>query len=223
VSEIPKPNTGRDLARIHRIITRGIEVSIDRGGSFAREGYPGSETAEGYAKYVQALIAVLHGHHLAEDELIFPYMRGRLPDVPYDSLESDHREMQSILDAAGAAIEALPSDEQAREALGDLVRALTDMRRLWRPHIQTEESHFTEDKLDRVMNATEHVELSKQSAQHAQAHSSPDFLVVPFLLYNLSPEERAVMVQSMPPVVTQELVPIAWKEKWAPMKPFLLD
>jgi hemerythrin-like domain-containing protein len=221
--ETPKPNSGRDLARIHRIITRGIDVSIDKGRSFARDGFTESETCEGYAKYVQALVSVLHGHHLTEDELICPYMRDRLPDVPYDSLESDHREMQSILDAASAAIEGLPFDEQARESLGDLVRALTDMRRLWHPHIQTEESHFTEDKLDRLMDTSEHIELGRESAQHAQAHSGPDFLVVPFLLYNLSPEERAVMVQSMPPVVTQELVPIAWKDKWAPMKPFLLD
>jgi hypothetical protein len=32
-----------------------------------------------------------------------------------------------------------------------------------------------------------------------------------------------MMAQQMPPVVTQELVPIAWKEHWAPMVPFLLD
>jgi hypothetical protein len=48
-------------------------------------------------------------------------------------------------------------------------------------------------------------------------------LVVPFLLYNLPPEERAVFSQGMPPIVIQELVPVAWKEKWSPMKPFLLD
>jgi hypothetical protein len=30
------------------------------------------------------------------------------------------------------------------------------------------------------------------------------------------------MAQQMPPVVSQELVPVAWKEQWAPMKPFLL-
>jgi hemerythrin-like domain-containing protein len=223
VSETPNPNTGRDLRRIHGIITRGIDVSIEKGSSFARDGYTDSETREGYANYVQALVSVLHGHHLAEDELIFPYMRDRLPDVPYDSLEADHREMRLILDAASTAIEAHPSDAQERDSLDDLVRALTDMRRLWHPHIQTEESHFTEDKLDRLMDASEHIELGRESAQHAQAHSGPDFLVVPFLLYNLSPEERAVMAQSMPPVVTQELVPIAWKDKWASMKPFLLD
>lgn len=136
---------------------------------------------------------------------------------------ADHREMQSFLDAASAAIEGLSSDAKARESLDGLIRALTDIRGLWRPRIQTEESHFAEDRLDAVMDVSEHIELGMQSAQHAQAHSGPDFLVVPFRLHNLSPEERAVMAQSMPPVVTQELVPIAWKDQWAVMKPFLLD
>ncbi len=53
-------------------------------------------------------------------------------------------------------------------------------------------------------------------------HSGPDYLVVPFLLYNLSPEDRATMSAEMPPVVTQQLVPVVWKEKWQPMSPFLL-
>jgi hypothetical protein len=46
---------------------------------------------------------------------------------------------------------------------------------------------------------------------------------VPFILYNLSAEDRAIMAQQMPPAVSQELVPIVWKEQWAPMVPFLLD
>ena len=42
------------------------------------------------------------------------------------------------------------------------------------------------------------------------------------MLYNLSGEERAAMWAAMGPVVTEQLVPVAWKDKWAPMKPFLL-
>lgn len=52
------------------------------------------------------------------------------------------------------------------------------------------------------------------SAHHRQ--------MVPFLLYNLPPEKRAAFAQMLPPVVTQQLVPVVWKEKWEPMKPFLL-
>jgi hypothetical protein len=55
------------------------------------------------------------------------------------------------------------------------------------------------------------------------AHSGPDYLVVPFVLYNLSPEQRAILAAEMPPIVTQQLVPIAWKAQWEPMSPFLLE
>ena len=48
-------------------------------------------------------------------------------------------------------------------------------------------------------------------------------MVLPFILYNLSAEDRAIMAQHVPPFVTQELVPGVWKGHWAPMKPFLLD
>jgi hypothetical protein len=44
----------------------------------------------------------------------------------------------------------------------------------------------------------------------------------PFLLYNLPTEERAIIAQAMPPIVTRQLVPVVWKEKWEPMSPFLL-
>jgi hypothetical protein len=43
------------------------------------------------------------------------------------------------------------------------------------------------------------------------------------MLFNLSPQDRAAFAQAMPPVVTEQLVPVAWRDKWAPMKPFLLD
>jgi hypothetical protein len=45
---------------------------------------------------------------------------------------------------------------------------------------------------------------------------------VPFALYNLPDEERAILARTMPPKVIDELVPVVWKEKWAPMQPFLL-
>ena len=46
--------------------------------------------------------------------------------------------------------------------------------------------------------------------------------MVPFILYNLAPGERALMAAGMPAAVTQQLVPGPWKEKWAVMQPFLL-
>jgi hypothetical protein len=63
----------------------------------------------------------------------------------------------------------------------------------------------------------------QEMGRHRPEGAPPDPVVMPFILHNLSPEDRAVMAGQMPPVVSQELVPVVWREQWAPMKPFLLD
>ena len=55
-----------------------------------------------------------------------------------------------------------------------------------------------------------------------EEHAEPANLVVPFILYNLSPEDRAIMTQGFPEIVTKQLVPVDWKEEWKSMQPFLL-
>ena len=52
-------------------------------------------------------------------------------------------------------------------------------------------------------------------SQHRPGGGPPDPVVVPFILYDLPAEDRAIMAPHMPPVVTQELVPVVWKEHWA--------
>jgi hypothetical protein len=64
--------------------------------------------------------------------------------------------------------------------------------------------------------------LSKQLSEHSQAHSQPDELVMPFIVYNLLKQERAEFVRLLPRVVVQQLIPHAWKIVWEPMTPFLL-
>jgi hypothetical protein len=73
------------------------------------------------------------------------------------------------------------------------------------------------------MTIPEHIDMAQKAAAHSQQHSQPAPLAVPFLLYNLEGEDRAFFLAVMPPEVTQQLVPVVWKEEWAPMKPFLLD
>jgi hemerythrin-like domain-containing protein len=218
-----QPNVAADMVRIHSVITRGLNVSIEHSQAFAREGFPDASTREGFVSYVQSLVSVLHAHHLAEDELAFPYLRDKMPDTPFDLLTAQHREMVPVLDEIKAAIEAVRAEAQPGEGLNDLNRALTKMADMWHPHIQREEDDFSVEIAAELIDVEEHIRLSQMFAQHSQEHSGPDYLVVPFILYNLSAEDRAIMSRAMPPVVTQELVPVAWKEKWAPMSPFLLD
>lgn len=223
MSEMPKPNVAHDLARIHKIITRGLEVAIDRGRSFAQNGYPDEATREGFVSYVQALAAMTHGHHLTEDEVAFPYFRDKLPKLPVDTLMSEHQKMVPILEEIEAAIKGVAAEAEAGHALNDLNRALAKLAELWHPHFRKEEEDFTPEEVGALIDVEEQIRLAQQFAQHSQQHSGPDYLVVPFMLYNLEPGDRAVLSKAMPPMVIQQLVPVVWKEKWEPMKPFLLD
>ena len=177
-----------------------IHRVITRGLAIALEncqvfegGFPDNTTREGFWKYCQGLEANAHGHHVSEDDLFFPYLRDRLPDTDFDEMVTEHQEMHEILAEMRAAREA--------GALTDMQRALAKMADLWHPHI----------------------EMAQKAAGHSQEHAQPGPLAVPFLLYNLEGDDRAHFLAVMPPEVTQQLVPVVWKDIWAPMKPFLLD
>lgn len=215
MAEKPKPNIGLDLQRIHRVITRGLSVSLESCERFAESGFPDDIHAEGFWKYCQGLEANALGHHATEDDLFFPYLDERMPDTDFDELRAEHRQMHDILAEMQAAREA--------RSLVDMQHALSKMADLWHPHIQAEETKLSPEIAAEVMTIPEHIEMAQKAAAHSQEHAQPSPLAVPFLLYNLEGDDRAHFLAVMPPEVTQKLVPVAWKEAWAPMKPFLLD
>ena len=212
-----------DLLRIHKIITRALSVARERGSAFARTDFPNPRIREGYVSYARALLATLHAHHGAEDELAFPRFRERIPQAPYDRLDGDHRDLLPALSAADEAVESALTGHPASVWLGRLLGSLDRIDQLWHAHIAVEEEHFSGEAIDAAMSEEEQGELGKALSAHAQKHAGPDYLVVPFLLHNLEPADRAVMAAKLPPVVTEQLVPHAWKEKWAPMEAFLLS
>ncbi len=215
-------NIGVGLLRIHSVITRGLKVAGENTRSFAKQGYPDRSTEEGFIGYVRCLVSVLDAHHLTEEDLAFPYYRGKFPEAPYELLMAQHRDIVLVLNEIKAAIEENATMVQVERFLNKLNQALKGIDSLWNPHIRIEEDHFTVEKTAELIDPEDHVRLSKMFSEHMQQHAGPDYLVVPFLLYNLPPEERGTFADEMPPIVTQQLVPVVWKEKWKPMAPFLL-
>jgi hypothetical protein len=164
----------------------------------------------------------LHAHHLTEDDLVFPYFREKMPEVPFDLLSAQHREMVPLLEEINRSIEAMTAHKETSGSLYSLNRNLSRITEIWHPHIKTEEDHFTKERVDALIKMDEHIRLCGLFAEHGRKHAGPDYLIVPFLLYNLPPDKRADLVRMLPPMVTQQLVPVVWKEKWEPMRPFLL-
>ena len=223
MSETHKPDLAASLIRVHLVITRALGVTIEHSQSFAQQGFSDAQTQLGFVSYVQSLASFLNAHHLTEDKVVFPYFRNKVPDSPIDLLMSQHQQMVALLDEIKVAIEKAATDLQARDALNSLFRASTKLNGIWHPHIATEEGYFTSKWIDALVNPEEQTKLIRLSAEHSQKLSTPDYLVTPFVLYNLPPRERTIMSHEMPPLVTQQLVPVVWKDKWQPMSSFLLD
>lgn len=211
------------LVLIHDAISRGLTTGIRYAESFARDGYPDRATGAGLALYLRTLVGILHQHHSAEDEIAFPFLRGKLPNLPFEDLIAEHEQMEAILEEMAPILNKLhgkagegPALEAARASL-DLLTAL------WPAHIEIEETEVSVKTLEAMVGAEALAGWLARMGQHRPEGAPPDPLGIPFILYNLPDEERAIMAAQMPPAVSQELVPGPWQEHWAPMKPFMLD
>jgi hemerythrin-like domain-containing protein len=220
MSEPHRINLGVSLLCVHRCITRGIQVSIQHNQSFMQTGFPDGDIRSGYHDYVKSLVSVVHAHHLTEDELSFPYFKEIFPQAPFDALFADHRQIVPLLGQINQSLDR--ADADAKGYLNDLNQVLAKLAEIWHPHIQIEESHFTPQAVDARVSLEDQHKLAMQIGEHTQKYAVPDYLTVPFYLYNLSDEDRQYAAADMPPVVTQQLVPQVWKTRWAPMIPFLL-
>lgn len=217
MSEQMPPNVGEDILRIHRVLTRSLTVSIQ----FLQQAEQPDNLHHGFMLYLRALSALLHAHHLGEDEIGFPFWRTKSPFAPLNNLIRDHLRMMPLLEK----IEIWLNSESGWEAphLRRLQGILEELNAIWLWHIQLEESVMGPEKADALLTPAENQQLARQLATHGQEHAQPDALVLPFILYNLPVEDRAVMAQIFPPLVTRQLVPVEWKPVWEPMKPFLLE
>ena len=217
------PNVATNLLIVHQVITRAIDVAIDGCVVFAETGFPDASVREGFGNYVRTLVTVLRAHHLTEDELAFPLMLERVPSAPYGIMDDEHQVIDPLLVEVSTAIGVVENNNDSTyRPLKDLQGFLLRLRDVWLPHIRKEEENFSPQVLARLFSTEEHLQLIGVLSEHSRKVAQPDYLVVPFLLFNLPPDERARFSRSLPSVVTQELVPVAWKDRWASMRPFLL-
>ncbi len=216
------PSLALELLRIHRVITRGLNIGTTKGKEFQQRGFPNTRLRRGYTDYTQSLAMALRVHHLAEDEIGFPFLKEKFPHAPFERLIRNHQEMETLLEPLMKATAAV-AGEGDRGDMNLLVDTLRSVSAIWTPHIRVEEENFTEDAVAATVDSADQVRLSAEFGKHSQAHAKPAFLMLPFILYNLNTEDRAFMAAPLPGVVRKVLIPFLWKNKWAAMKPFLLD
>src|SRR5512136_2048945 len=98
------PNVGNDVVRVHRVVTRALDVSLQN----SRDTHMDVKNRPGFMLYVRSLDILLHAHHLGEDELAFPFWKTRLPSGPFDELSAQHRQMITYLEGIERWIEKGP-------------------------------------------------------------------------------------------------------------------
>jgi hemerythrin-like domain-containing protein len=204
------------LLRIHKIISRGLSISIRKCDEYiVKQGIPESEAA-GFSMYVSTLKWVTHSHHLSEDDIGFPFLKNYI-EAPYNNLKDDHNAMARILDSLEQSLLEVSSG-----GVGKLREVLDKFNKLWQPHIKTEEENFTSERLQAAIGIKEQLNLVEKLGEHSIKNSGPGPLALPFLFYNLEGRDREDFMKPIPWVVTKVLVPVVWRNRWKPMKPFFI-
>ena len=164
----------------------------------------------------------MDGHHKVENQQLFPYFKPLIPDVPYLQLMKEHKVVDSSLKEINSGLNSLRSKRDVISSLKKLQSGFKKINQIWHPHIQIEETQLFQKVGSLDINRDEMIRIQKKFSDFFQKKAGPAYLLVPFALYNSSPEDRAILAQGFPETVTQQLVPIDWKDKWTSMQPFFL-
>ena len=217
------PNVGVTLITVHKIITRALHVSADSARGLGKYNQPERSIYKGFVDYTYCTLIFLDGHHLLEDELVFPYFRPRIRDAPYVELISQHQKIAQLITDARSTLAEIEPNVADLKLLERLRHLLLHIDALWHPHIAQEELHLNPETIARVLTPEERIDTARHFGEYAQQKNQPDFLLVPFTLFNLEISEREKMMAGFPPVITQQLLPVVWKGKWEHMQPYLLN
>ena len=214
-----KPEVGGDLVRVHRAITRALSITHSQGDAYAAQGLPEAQTWKGYLSYARCTVTLLHGHHVTEDEAMFPYFRARFPNAPYDTLTAQHQEMVRILHEIAPALKNLQSAEPL-SALRAFTPGVKQIAELWETHAGLEQAHFGPEAIDAAYTMRERERAGLAIMARGAPHQWPPMLMIPFTFYNMPPSDRAIMERAIP--VIMPLMLSLSRPWWKIMAPLLI-
>jgi hemerythrin-like domain-containing protein len=162
-------------------------------------------------------VVALRAHHRYEDELLLPKMRAAGADGPWDQVAAEHGTLSDDLAALEAAAPSGPSD------LSDLEAPLARIVALLGPHFASEEAALTESAWRGIFfdDSEAARAFGKQVAAHNRAGLQPSARLLPLLVYNLGPRDRARFTERMPSFVVDGLVPYAFRPAWRSRRAFM--
>jgi hypothetical protein len=158
---------------------------------------------------VSAAVTLLRGHHAYEDELLLPLLARKGAEGPWAEVATEHEQLAALLSRL----------ERAKGATR--AELLEQVARLVGPHMNKEEQHLTEAVWAQLLSDDEASAFGKEVAAHSRASLKPATKLLPVLLYNLTPTERAAFTARMPAFVVKGLVPWAFRPAWRGLRPFM--
>lgn len=221
MSEPPSLTVAGDLSRIHQVITRALQVALQQSQFLATKELAVEDF--GLQCYITALLQLLDSHHRIEDDLLFPHFRQKMPALPVAEMENQHRALVPLLEKLAGLLPELNQTHHATTVSWiAIAETLIKIEAMWEPHYQLEEAYLNEDNISQVIGPGEQEKLCHLYAETSQHHITVDYLVLPFILYNLPLQERQIMAKAFPTQITEKLIPGEWYLQWQVMSSYLL-
>lgn len=218
---------------MHNIIRRNLDIIVQYNLEVKCRD---DETQQKlFVDFCSLLMSTIHGHHLTEEECVFPTM-SKGCNIDLEHFVSDHKELNKIWDDIIEKLKSLSSlitdkgksipDSSSTDVMEGLIQAQNLFKKMQEemiPHLKAEEDLINTELVQKHFSISEMKRIEQQIAKVARNHvndASTDFA---FIYYSLNDEEREIMNAKFPWIVTSILLPYIWKRRWSRFIPMFFN
>lgn len=182
---------------------RGVHGAMRIANQQLVEGIAG--TARGDRRRAAALVRWFQGyggelraHHLIEDDLVFPNLVRRAPELAEldAQLAADHHRLDEVIDGIGAALARMASgDGSWTEAPGEALTLAIELRDLLVRHLDVEDDVIL-PTIERRFTVAEWEEIDGQVMEHMSLRQT--LFTVPWWMATVDDETAAASMEDAP-------------------------
>jgi hemerythrin-like domain-containing protein len=184
-----------DMAIVHRAFRNELHglpelISAVRGGEAKRAAVVNA--------HLNLIIAFLHHHHAAEDDLIWPRLHDRVPmhDDDISRMEDEHRAIAAGADAATTSGSAW-AKTGALAAAERLCTTVDELINLVDRHLDDEERDVV-PLIEQCITASEWKKTTARGASFLRTHPRLGLVIAGFMLEGVSAEDKHRFLAGIP-------------------------